>query len=64
MDDFYDAIGRFRLLVLLLSPLLLMLASGGGYSLPIVPSVSACLFTSQVLCYETRTSLSGHPLAA
>jgi len=31
MDDFYDAIDRFNWVVLLLSPLLLILASGGGY---------------------------------
>ena len=31
MDDFYDAINRFKWVVLLLSPLLLILASGGGY---------------------------------
>ena len=31
MDDFYDAIDRFEWVVLLLSPLLLILASGGGY---------------------------------
>jgi len=31
MDDFYDAMDRFKWLVLLLSPLVLVLASGGGY---------------------------------
>lgn len=31
MDDFYDAIDRFKWVVLLLSPLVLILASGGGY---------------------------------
>ena len=31
MDDFYDALDRFKWIVLLLSPLLLVLASGGGY---------------------------------
>ena len=31
MDDFYDAIDRFKWIVLVLSPLLLVLASGGGY---------------------------------
>ncbi len=31
MDDFYDSLNRFRWVVLLLSPLLLVLASGGGY---------------------------------
>lgn len=31
MDDFYDAIARFRWIVLLLCPLVLVLASGGGY---------------------------------
>jgi heavy metal sensor kinase len=31
MDDFYDALNRFKWVVLLLSPLLLVLASGGGY---------------------------------
>jgi heavy metal sensor kinase len=31
MDDFYDAIDRFKWVVLLLSPFLLLLASGGGY---------------------------------
>lgn len=31
MDDFYDALARFKWVVLLLSPLLLVLASGGGY---------------------------------
>jgi len=31
MDDFYDAIDRFKWVVLLLSPVLLILASGGGY---------------------------------
>ena len=31
MDDFYDAIDRFKWTVLLLSPLLLFLASAGGY---------------------------------
>lgn len=31
MDDFYDAIDRFRWMVLLLSPLVLALASAGGY---------------------------------
>lgn len=31
MDDFYDAIARFKWMVLLLSPLLLVLAALGGY---------------------------------
>ncbi len=31
MDDFYDAIDQFKLMILLLSPLVLVLASGGGY---------------------------------
>ena len=31
MDDFYDAIDQFKLMVLLLSPLVLVLASAGGY---------------------------------
>ena len=31
MDDFYEALDRFRWVVLLLSPLLVLLASGGGY---------------------------------
>ena len=31
MDDFYDAIDRFKWTVLLLSPLMLVLASAGGY---------------------------------
>src|SRR5215471_4283295 len=31
MDDFYDAIDRFKWMVLLLSPVLLVLASVGGY---------------------------------
>jgi heavy metal sensor kinase len=31
MDDFYDAMDRFKWMVLLLSPLVLVLASGGGY---------------------------------
>ena len=31
MDDFYDAIDQFQLMILLLSPLLLILASAGGY---------------------------------
>src|SRR5215813_2285489 len=31
MDDFYDAIDRFKWVVLLLSPLVLILATGGGY---------------------------------
>lgn len=31
MDDFYDAIDRFKWMVLLLSPLLVVVASGGGY---------------------------------
>jgi heavy metal sensor kinase len=31
MDDYYDAIDRFKWVVLLLSPLVLILASGGGY---------------------------------
>lgn len=31
MDDFYDALNRFKWVVLLLSPLLIVLASGGGY---------------------------------
>ena len=31
MDDFYDAIDRFKWTILLLSPLLLFLASAGGY---------------------------------
>ena len=31
MDDFYDALDRFKWVVLLLSPLVLVLASGGGY---------------------------------
>jgi heavy metal sensor kinase len=31
MDDFYDAIDRFKWTVLLLSPLLVVLASAGGY---------------------------------
>jgi len=31
MDDFYEAMDRFKWLVLLLSPLVLVLASGGGY---------------------------------
>jgi heavy metal sensor kinase len=31
MDDFYDAIDQFKLMILLLSPLLLILASAGGY---------------------------------
>jgi len=30
MDDFYDAIDRFKWVVLLLSPVALILASGGG----------------------------------
>jgi heavy metal sensor kinase len=31
MDDFYDALDQFKLMILLLSPLLLFLASAGGY---------------------------------
>jgi two-component system, OmpR family, heavy metal sensor histidine kinase CusS len=31
MDDFYDAVDRFKWMVLLLSPLVLVLASAGGY---------------------------------
>lgn len=31
MDDFYDAIDQFKLMILLLSPLVLVLASAGGY---------------------------------
>ena len=31
MDDFYDAMDRFKWMVLLLCPLVLVLASGGGY---------------------------------
>jgi heavy metal sensor kinase len=31
MDDFYDAIDRFKWMILLLSPLVLALASAGGY---------------------------------
>jgi len=31
MDDFYDAMDRFKWVVLLLSPLVLILATGGGY---------------------------------
>lgn len=31
MDDFYDAMDRFKWMVLLLSPLLVVLASAGGY---------------------------------
>jgi two-component system, OmpR family, heavy metal sensor histidine kinase CusS len=31
MDDFYDAMDRFKWMVLLLSPLVLIVASGGGY---------------------------------
>jgi len=31
MDDFYDAIDRFKWVVLLISPVVLILASGGGY---------------------------------
>ena len=31
MDDFYDAIDRFKWVILLFSPLVLILASGGGY---------------------------------
>ena len=31
MDDFYDAIDQFKWMILLLSPLLLVLASAGGY---------------------------------
>jgi heavy metal sensor kinase len=31
MDDFYDAIDRFKWIVVVLSPLLLILASAGGY---------------------------------
>ena len=31
MDDFYDAMDRFKWMVLVLSPLLLVLASAGGY---------------------------------
>ncbi len=31
MDDYYDAIDRFKWMVLLLSPLVLVLASAGGY---------------------------------
>ena len=31
MDDFYDAIDRFKWMILLLSPLVLVLASAGGY---------------------------------
>ena len=31
MDDFYDAIDRFKWMVILLSPLLVVLASAGGY---------------------------------
>jgi len=31
MDDFYDAIDQFKLIILLLSPVLLILASAGGY---------------------------------
>ncbi|MDE3135028.1 MAG: HAMP domain-containing protein [Acidobacteriota bacterium] len=31
MDDFYDALSRFRWVLLLFSPLLLVLASAGGY---------------------------------
>lgn len=31
MDDFYDAIDRFKWMVLLLSPVVLVLASAGGY---------------------------------
>jgi len=31
MDDFYDAINRFKWIVLFLSPVVLVLASGGGY---------------------------------
>jgi len=33
MDDFYDAIDRFKWIILLLSPLVLVLASAGGYLL-------------------------------
>jgi signal transduction histidine kinase len=33
MDDFYDALNRFKWVVLLLSPFLIVLASGGGYLL-------------------------------
>jgi heavy metal sensor kinase len=31
MDDFYDAVDRFKWMILLLSPLVLVLASAGGY---------------------------------
>jgi heavy metal sensor kinase len=31
MDDFYDALDRFKWVVLLLSPVVLIVASGGGY---------------------------------
>ena len=31
MDDFYEALSRFKWILFLLSPLLLVLASGGGY---------------------------------
>jgi heavy metal sensor kinase len=31
MDDFYDAMDQFKLMILLLSPLVLVLASAGGY---------------------------------
>ncbi|HEX6502835.1 MAG TPA: ATP-binding protein [Terriglobales bacterium] len=31
MDDFYDALDRFKWVILLLSPLVAVLASGGGY---------------------------------
>jgi heavy metal sensor kinase len=31
MDDFYDAIDRFKWMILLLSPVLVLLASAGGY---------------------------------
>lgn len=31
MDDFYEALDRFKWVVLLLSPLLVVLASAGGY---------------------------------
>jgi len=31
MDDFYDAINRFRFVLLISVPILLLLASAGGY---------------------------------